>query len=315
MTILRVRGPALPHGEVVDLYADEGTWTDDPAPGAELVEGWLLPGLVDAHTHPGSERPGEPLDDKILRADLHRLVDSGVTLIRAPGLAGEPPAWFGRDPDVPRALHAGAWIAQEHGWGRRTAHDEMPALASAQAARTGWAKIIVEGVPAAVLRRIVAEVHAVGGRVAVHSRHKASGTTAVRARVDSIEHGLALDEALLPAMARQATALTPTLSVSAGARHAALVAAAHEAGVTLLAGTDSRLAGAIVGEIRALVAAGVPPHEALAAASWSARHYLGLPGLQPAAPADAVVYGADPRTDLAELDHPRAVILRGVRVR
>jgi imidazolonepropionase-like amidohydrolase len=49
----------------------------------------------------------------------------------------------------------------------------------------------------------------------------------------------------------------------------------------------------------------------LAAASWTARSYLGLPGLVPGAPADAVVYAEDPRTDLAQLDHPVTVVLRG----
>jgi len=63
--------------------------------------------------------------------------------------------------------------------------------------------------------------------------------------------------------------------------------------------------------IRPLAAAGVRPHDALAARSWAARAYLGLPGLVPGAPADAVIYDADPRADLDQLDHPRAVILRG----
>ena len=133
-------------------------------------------------------------------------------------------------------------------------------------------------------------------------------------------------------MAAQGTALTPTLSVITGALenarrrpdgprkdwllggasvHGALAAAAAEAGVTILAGTDSRPHGRITDEIRALAAAGVPPEQALAAASWSARSYLGLPGLAPGAPADAVVYDADPRADLGQLDSPRAVILRG----
>jgi imidazolonepropionase-like amidohydrolase len=55
----------------------------------------------------------------------------------------------------------------------------------------------------------------------------------------------------------------------------------------------------------------VAPHDALAAASWTARRYLGLAGLAPQAPADAVVFDADPRTDLNQLDTPRAVIARG----
>ena len=50
MTVLRVRGRALPDGEFVDLYADGDRWTTDPVAGAELVAaGWLVPGLVDAH--------------------------------------------------------------------------------------------------------------------------------------------------------------------------------------------------------------------------------------------------------------------------
>jgi imidazolonepropionase-like amidohydrolase len=343
MSVLRVRGHALPDGEPVDLYADGDRWTDDPVPGADLVaEGWLLPGLVDAHTHPGAESPGKPLDETQLRDDLHKHVAAGVTMIRSPGLAGDPPAWFGNDEDVPRAVHAGPWIAQHgqffDGWGRRADHDELPAVAAAQAARTGWAKVIADWhpgddpVPADVLAAVVRAVHEAGGRVAVHSQHAAGGAAAVAAGVDSLEHGMCLDPALLPRMAEQGIALTPTLRVITaqikGARnrpdgprkdwylggatvHPALAAAAAEAGVTILAGTDSSPHGRITGEIRALAAAGLTPHAAIAAGSWAARAYLGLPGLTPGAPADAVVYDADPRTDLAQLDAPRAVILRG----
>ena len=100
-------------------------------------------------------------------------------MIRSPGLAGEPPGWFGQADDLPRAVHAGPWIAQHgqffDGWGRRADHAELPSVAAAQAARTGWAKIIGdwgpddEPVPADVLAAVVAAVHEAGGRVAVHS--------------------------------------------------------------------------------------------------------------------------------------------------
>jgi hypothetical protein len=39
-----------------------------------------------------------------------------------------------------------------------------------------------------------------------------------------------------------------------------------------------------------------------------------LPGLTEDAPADAVEFDADPRTDLGQFDRPRAVIVRGKRV-
>jgi imidazolonepropionase-like amidohydrolase len=143
---------------------------------------------------------------------------------------------------------------------------------------------------------------------------------------------MCLDPELLAQMAAQGTALTPTLTVitdsleharlredsprkewyvGGASAHPALVAAAAEAGVTLLAGTDSRPHGMIAAEIRALAAAGVPADVALGAASWTARDYLGIPCLVDGAPADAVVYDTDPRGDLSVLGKPRAVILRG----
>ncbi len=341
--VLRIRGVALPDGSAVDLYADRDRWTTDPVANAELVaEGWLLPGLVDCHTHPGAEAPGQPLNEAVLRDDLRQHVAAGVTMIRAPGLAGDPPTWFGRDQDVPRAVHAGPWIAQHgqffDGWGRRADHSELPGIAAAQATRTGWAKVIADWrpgndpLPADVLRDVVAAVHAVGGRIAVHSQQAAGGAAAVEARVDSLEHGMCLDPDLLPQMAAQGTALTPTLSVITSALadvlkrpdgprkdwylggatvHGQLAAAAAEAGVTILAGTDSRPHGRVADEVRALVSAGLSPHQAIGAASWAARSYLGLDGLTEGAPADAVIYDADPRRDLSQLAAPRAVILRG----
>ena len=333
---MRVRGISLPSGEAVDLCAAGDRWTADPVADAELVgEGWLLPGLVDAHTHPGADAPGEPLDESLLREDLHLHVAAGVTMIRSPGLAGDPPPWFGRDDDVPRAVHAGPWLAQHgqffDGWGRRADPAELPQLAAAQAARTGWAKLIGDWgpedavLPADVLKQVVAEVHAVGGRVAMHSQQAQGGAAAVAAGVDSLEHGMCLDPDLLPQMARQGTALTPTLAViTAGLAHARqrphsprkawylrgaavhgqLAAAAAEAGVTILAGTDSRPCGRIIAEIRALADAGVPPEQAIGAASWAARAYLGMAGLSEGAPADAVIYDADPRRDLSSWQHP-----------
>jgi imidazolonepropionase-like amidohydrolase len=342
VAVLRIRGFALPDGEPVDLYADGDRWTRDPVAGAELVaEGWLLPGLVDAHTHPGAEVPGQPLDLRVLREDLRAHLASGVALIRAPGLAGDPPDWFGLADDSPRAVHAGTWIAQHgqffEGWGRRPKPADLPAVAADQAARTGWAKVVIDWgvgdvIPVGVLREAVTRVHAVGGRLAVHSQHPAGGVVAVEAGVDSLEHGMGMDPELLPRMAEQGMALTPTLSgitdslarvstkpdgplkrwfVSGASVHGRLTAAAVEAGVTVLAGTDSRPHGRIANEIRALVGAGVSSHEAIAAASWTARSYLGLPGLVEGAPADAVVYDVDPRADLSQLDKPQAVILRG----
>jgi imidazolonepropionase-like amidohydrolase len=82
----------------------------------------------------------------------------------------------------------------------------------------------------------------------------------------------------------------------------------------VFAGTDAggSLAHGLVGdEVRALHDAGLPAEAALAAASWSARAWLGLPCIEEGAPADVVVYAADPRTDLDTLRRPERIIRNG----
>jgi imidazolonepropionase-like amidohydrolase len=60
-----------------------------------------------------------------------------------------------------------------------------------------------------------------------------------------------------------------------------------------------------------LAGGGLPPEAALGAACWTAREFLGLPGLDDGAPADFVVYDRDPVADLRVLDHPAHVVLGG----
>ena len=65
-------------------------------------------------------------------------------------------------------------------------------------------------------------------------------------------------------------------------------------------------------EIIAMVALGLPADYALGAASWRAREWLGWnAGLDEGAPADFVVYDADPLEDLSVLLRPACVVLRG----
>jgi imidazolonepropionase-like amidohydrolase len=190
-------------------------------------------------------------------------------------------------------------------------------VAAAQAKRTGWAKIIADwgvdddAIPVDVLRAAVSAVRAVGGRLAVHTQQSAGGAAAVAAGVDSVEHGMCLDPALLNDMAAGGMVLTPTLSVLQASLDKAALRPDSPRKRWYVGGATH---GRIIDEVRALAAAGLRPHDALAAASWTARRYLGLPGPEPEAPADAVVYAGDPRLDLDQLAHPLAVILRGHRV-
>jgi imidazolonepropionase-like amidohydrolase len=88
------------------------------------------------------------------------------------------------------------------------------------------------------------------------------------------------------------------------------------AGVQLLAGTDAGMVphGMIATEVNQLVRAGVSADIAVAAGSWAARSYLGLPGIEEGAPADIIALPSDPRTDLDALTQHSLTILDGGRL-
>jgi imidazolonepropionase-like amidohydrolase len=87
--------------------------------------------------------------------------------------------------------------------------------------------------------------------------------------------------------------------------------AAHEAGVTVLAGTDTHPCGTVAEEVERLISAGLSRAAAVGAASWAARTWLGLPGLSDGAAADLVIFDEDPVAHPDVLHHPRRIILRG----
>jgi imidazolonepropionase-like amidohydrolase len=93
------------------------------------------------------------------------------------------------------------------------------------------------------------------------------------------------------------------------------VLAAHEAGVPIFSGTDAGsevVHGRIADEVMALHEIGMSTTEALAASSWRARAWLGVShGLEEGSPANFNAYAADPLADLAVLQHPSYVVLKG----
>ena len=231
--------------------------------------------------------------------------------------------------------------------------DDLVAEVERQAARgDGWVKIAADWIdrsigdlapvwPDDVLAAAVARAHELGARVAVHVFGEDARPGLIAAGVDSIEHGTGLtDEAIaqlqgtdtvvvptlinidtFPNIAAQGDGKYPGYATHMRALHAtsrARVRAAWEAGVPIYVGTDaggSLLHGLIRDEIRELVGAGIPPADVIAAASWRAREWLGVPGLEEGAPADLVVYDADPRVDLSTVDTPRRMVLRGAVIR
>ncbi len=69
--------------------------------------------------------------------------------------------------------------------------------------------------------------------------------------------------------------------------------------------------GRIADEVEALTRIGMSPTEALGAACWDARRWLGRPGLDHGASADLLCYSEDPRQGPGVLNQPDLVILRG----
>ena len=79
----RFRGPVLPDGEVRDLYVVDGRITLEAQAGAETVaEGWIVPGLVDAHCHIGLDDhgpvPDEESEDRRCRTGTPARCSSGT---------------------------------------------------------------------------------------------------------------------------------------------------------------------------------------------------------------------------------------------
>ena len=180
------------------------------------------------------------------------------------------------------------------------------------------------------VRRTVEAVHARGATVTAHSSLLPGARAAVAGGVDAIEHGFRLDADVARAMAAQGTALVATLAVmeswegfatttrlprfASAEGRAALAerrAAAHEsvrlahaAGVLIAAGTDfgggSLRANQLAWEVETLVAAGLEPYDALAAATVNGGRLLGEPGagvLAEGGPADFLLVHGDPLSD------------------
>src|SRR5688500_16486233 len=122
---LRFRGPVLPDGEARDLYVVDGRVTFEPVASAELVaEGWIVPGLVDAHCHVGLDSAGAvPEDVQEQQALADR--DAGTLLIRDAGSAADT-SWIHDREDLPRLIRAGRHIARTKRYIRNYGHEIEP---------------------------------------------------------------------------------------------------------------------------------------------------------------------------------------------
>jgi imidazolonepropionase-like amidohydrolase len=319
------------------------------ASGATLDGVFLVPGLVDAHCHVGigpggvvsldeaaeqarTDREagtllirdcGSPLDTRPLQAmeDLPRIIRAGQHLT------------------LPKRYLPGLGIELE-------SEDQLPAAVAEQARRgDGWVKLVGDWIDRGagdlrplwsngVLAKAVEVAHEHGARVTAHVFGADAIPGLIAAGIDCLEHATGMTDESIAEMAERGTALVPTLinienfpaiadqaakypvyAAHMRALHAGVherVAAAIEAGVPVYAGSDAGggiTHGRIVDEIIALHRVGMSRADAIAAASWRARQWLGRP--DGSGVSDLLIYEADPRADLSILRHPEFVILRG----
>ncbi|MFC5907278.1 amidohydrolase family protein [Streptacidiphilus monticola] len=327
------------------------TFTRPTAPATATVTGWTLPGLVDAHCHVGldahgavdeatSEKQaltdrdagtllirdaGSPADTRWIddREDLPRIIRAGRHIARTRRYIrnfaheiepGDLAAYVRRE-----ARAGDGWVKLVGDWIDRETGDLAPS----------WPRWAVD--------EAIAAAHEEGARVTAHCFAESSLRDLVEAGIDCVEHATGLTEETIPLFAERGVAIVPTLvniatfpKIAASgeakfpryaahmrdlhARRYDTIAAAHEAGIPVFVGTDaggSLPHGLVADEVAELHKAGLSRVEALAATTWHAREWLGREGIAEGAPADLVLYPADPRADLSVLSAPLAVILKG----
>ena len=327
-----------------------------PTTGADwdTVSGWVVPGFVDAHCHVGLGKQGA-VDAQTSEAQALADRDAGTLLMRDAGSPADT-RWIDKRDDLPKIIRAGRHIARTKRYIRNFAHEVEPeqlvSRVRAEArAGDGWVKLVGDWIdrelgdlapcwPVDVLTEAIAAAHDEGARVTAHCFGEQSLRDFAAAGTDCIEHATGLEDDTIAAFAAQGITIVPTLvnietfpSIAAPAqekfpnyhrhmlelheRRFATIAAAHEAGVPVMVGTDaggSLPHGLVAQEMELLTRAGMTHTEALDAATWGARDWLGRPGIDEGEDADLVVFDSDPREDVRTCATPRSIVLRGATV-
>jgi len=357
-------------------YAGPAAGLPDGAARARALDfpgATLLPGLVDAHVHLGaSGGPDRAADvprteaERMLAAvvNARRQLEAGVTLVRDLGSPGAEAVLVGRAVEAgtipgPRVVASGPAVTMTGGHipylGRVTdGVDAMRAAVRANLAlgarcikvvATGG--VLTQGVdprePAytqAELDALVDEAHRLGLTVAAHAIGEGGVAAALRAGVDSVEHGMFLDSETIELFLQTGARLSATFLAPHGilggpsvpawikdrARPAAEAQArsfraAVAAGVPAVAGTDAGTPdnphGGVAREVAFMAEAGLETLLAVKAATGEAADLLGVAdrgALRQGAAADVLVAGGDVVVDLGALLRPVAVFQDGRRV-
>ena len=356
---------------------DRAGWQAADAPVLDLAGHTLLPGLIDLHVH--LCLTGETRSDELLRSEsperlIARMIGlaqqhlaAGVTTVR--DLGGPEPAIFTvRDAiadglvDGPRVLASGLVVTTSNGHGnwlgahaddaagmRRAVQGRIDAGADAikivatGGVHTQGSDLMAAQYTEAELHAGIETAHIAGRTVGSHASNPRGMANAIRAGVDSIEHGIFLDDETAHLMAHHGTTFVPTLAAThlyePNAGHpdipdyvrekAAQTVPAHRenfpravrAGVKIATGTDAGSTfvghGLAAVEVEILTRYGLAPLEAIAAATKNAAEVIALGDeigtVAPGKVADLLVVRGDPTAHIGDLQRV-AVVIRGGRV-
>jgi imidazolonepropionase-like amidohydrolase len=354
---------------------------DHGTEGAETVDatdGYVVPGLIDSHVHLALDGRADTTSLRhesetalAYRASAHlrEAVRAGVTTVRDLG-GPSTLAMDARDAVAdgtlpgPRVVPAGANITMTGGHGHHIGGceadgpDEVRKAARRQLKRgaevlkcmaTGG--VLTEGSRTGApeltedeMRAIVEVGAAAGVPVAAHAHGNEGIENAVRAGVDSIEHGTFMDRGTAELMADHGVYWVPTTKALVGiaeggveggiaewavAKNAEAVAEHHEsfelaldAGVPVAMGTDAgtpfNYHADAAEELELMVERGFSEEQALEAATTDAADLLGLDDVgrvSEGSRADLVVLAENPLEDVTAWQRPLAVVAGGEVVR
>ncbi len=195
------------------------------------------------------------------------------------------------------------------------------------------------------IRVMVEEAHAHGKRTMSHAQGTQGVKNAVLAGVESIEHGIYLDDEVIEMMLERDTFLVPTLLAPVGILeqaektgtmpnwaldktkrvlevHKASAARAHQAGVRIAMGTDSGVTphGENLRELGLMVDIGMSPMEAIVASTKVAAECLALEDrigtIEKGKLADVVLVQGDPLADIRVLENREniAVVIKDGKI-
>jgi imidazolonepropionase-like amidohydrolase len=296
----------------------------------------LLPGFIDSHIHICLDSSPDPMTSALTESQTmttlkaakaaRQTLMAGITSVRDMGgkdgidLELKQAINLGLIPG-PRMLASGKLICMSggHGWQvgleangvdavRKAAREQIKAgvdivkLMATGGVLTPDVEPGSEQLTEAELKAGVEEAHKAGRKTATHAMGTKGILNALRAGIDSIEHGVYLDEEAVSLMVEKNVPLIPTLSalfnilnkgIEAGIPafavektlkvkpfHLESIRMAREAGVSIAMGTDAgtpfNIHGDNLRELKLLVDCGFSPMDAIEAGTRIAAQVLGM---------------------------------------